>query len=358
MIVSAAWLAPALLGAVNEIAQLRIRGEPALDVSAILFGAGDWLIYAALTPIVFVFAQRLPLLRPRLARNAAIHLTLALAFSALWAGLCTLLKGALVPEGLWGDLRTHFTIWLFITLPVGVAIYFGLVGTEHGVRYFAEAKERRIAMAELSGQLSSARLAALQSRVNPHFLFNTLNTIAVLVRDGDQRSATRIIELLSDLLRRTLDTTAHEVSLGRELQLVNDYLEIERARFSDRLETRIEAGEAVRSALVPALAVQHLVENAVRHGVGRQPAGGTVTVVARRNGDVVEIAVLDDGPGLDSAGEPSGHGLNNTRERLHALYGEAASLAVENRSGGGVGATLRIPFREAVASKGREREDG
>lgn len=203
-------------------------------------------------------------------------------------------------------------------------------------------------MARLSEQLTGARFAALQAQVNPHFLFNTLNTIAVLVRDTDTAGATRMIEQLSDLLRRTLKPDrANEVTVDEELGLVRQYLAIEQARFSDRLRPSFDIAEAVRSAAVPSFAIQHLVENAVRHGIARRQEAGRVTITVHRLGDTLVVSVSDDGPGLDAAKEtPKGHGIENTRERLRALYGDRASLSVESQPGGGTMATLRAPFRE------------
>ncbi|HEX6204000.1 MAG TPA: histidine kinase [Thermoanaerobaculia bacterium] len=346
-LISAAWLAPAVLGALNEVAQGRLHRGGAVDLPSILFGAGDWLIYAAFTPAVLMAAQRWPLSRPRLRLHGGLHLALALLFAAAWAAAGTALKASLVPAQLWGDVRTHFLSWLFITLPFGVAVYLGLVGSEHAIRWFVTAREREVELAQLSQRLAAARLAALEARVNPHFLFNTLNTIGVLVRDGERGAATRVLEHLSDVLRRSLGRhREHEVPLGDELELVRAYAAIEQARFPDRLRVRLDVPPALLGAAVPGFALQHLVENAVRHGIARSPEGGEVTVAARRRGDRLELVVGDDGAGL--AGEPdrAGHGLENTRERLRALYGERASLSVEPREPRGVVATLRLPWRE------------
>jgi LytS/YehU family sensor histidine kinase len=208
-------------------------------------------------------------------------------------------------------------------------------------------------MVRLSEQLSGARFSALQAQLNPHFLFNTLNTITVLVRDGDKTGAVRIVEQLSDILRRTLNRRrANEVRLGDELDLVRQYLAIEQARFSDRLRPAVDVDDTLLAAAVPSFALQHLVENAIRHGIARRTDAGDVRVTARRlraasahDVDVLELVVTDDGPGY--AGQVArGHGIENTQERLRALYGEGASLKVSRREAGGTVATLRIPYRE------------
>ena len=345
MLVSAAWTGPAVLAAVNEVAQHRLYGTPGPDLRSILFAGGDWLLYALLTPLVFSIAARWPLARPHVARRALLHFCCSLAFCATWAGAGTLLAAALHdPNDSYS--APHFLSWLFITLPFGVAVYLAVVGIEHAIRFFAEGRHRETEVLRLSQQLAEARVAAIQAQVNPHFLFNTLNTIAVLVRDGD-RAATRIVEQLADMLRRTLGPhRANEVTLGEEIALVRQYLAIEAARFSDRLRPEIDLDAALASAAVPSFAVQHLVENAIRHGIARRSDAGRVHVRAIRRGGELEISVFDDGAGLSiPGGEMPGHGLAATRERLRALYREAATLTVSRGAERGTVATLRIPYR-------------
>ena len=357
MLVSALWIVPAIFGAVNEIAQRTMSGEPALDVGAILFGIFDWLLYALLTPGVFWTARRWPLARPHLGKHLALHLGISLLFCVAWAGAGTLLKMMWTPQTLWGPPLESFLRWLFITFPFGVSVYLGVVGTEHAIRYFVEARDRELQMARLAEQLSNARLAALQASVHPHFLFNTLNTVIVLVRDGERAAATRIIEQLSEVLRQSLRRAqTNEVSLGRELDLVSQYLAIEQARFSDRLRAQFEIDETLLSAAVPAFALQHLVDNAIRHGIAKAADAGTVLVRARRDGDVLELSVHDDGIGTAPDPHPVGHGLENTRERLQALYGRDASLTVVPMQPRGTIATLRVPYREMPPEPDRDDE--
>jgi LytS/YehU family sensor histidine kinase len=140
---------------------------------------------------------------------------------------------------------------------------------------------------------------------------------------------------------------SNEVTLGEELELVRHYVAIEQARFSDRLRPEFIVDDTLLSALVPSFALQHLVENAIRHGIAKQPDAGRLLVVVRRVGEMLEISVTDDGVGIDPAAEiPKGHGIENTRERLRALYGERASLEITRGDRGGTIATLKIPYRE------------
>ena len=363
MIVSAAWIVPAVFAVINRIAQARLqRWEPA-TLRELLFEFGDWLLYAFLTPAIFVISKRWPLTRPHLLRRAVLHFFFSLLFCVAWASVGQLLRYVLIrifapeiyhtamQEGaakFWLQFGIEWLGWIFTTLPFGVAVYLCVVGIEHATRYFIDAREREVQVARLSEQLSSARFAALQAQLNPHFLFNTLNTITVLVRDNDRQGAVSIIEHLSELLRRTLARhQANEVTLGEELDLVRQYVAIEQARFSDRLRPEFRIPELLLSATVPSFALQHLVENAIRHGIAKHTDAGLLLVTATRSGDVLEITVIDDGAGIDPAAPvPPGHGIDNTRERLRALYGDRASLEIARRAEGGTIATLRLPYRE------------
>jgi len=363
MIVSAAWIGPAVFAVINRIAQARLqRWEPA-SLRELLFEFGDWLLYAFLTPGVFAVSKRWPLSRPHLVRRAILHFFFSLLFCVAWATCGQVLRFVLIrifaPDiyhnamqqgaaNFWFQFGIEWLGWIFTTLPFGVAVYLCVVGIEHATRYFIDAREREVQVARLSEQLSGARFAALQAQLNPHFLFNTLNTITVLVRDNDRQGAVSIIEHLSELLRRTLSRhQANEVTLGEEFELVRQYVAIEQARFSDRLRPELRIPESLMSATLPSFSLQHLVENAIRHGIAKDTEAGLLIVSATRSGDVLEINVINDGVSIDpNVAAPPGHGIENTRERLRALYGDNASLVIVPRPEGGTIATLRVPYRE------------
>ncbi len=363
MIVSAAWIVPAAFAVINRVAQARLQGWEPATVRELLFEFGDWLLYAFLTPFVFAISKRWPLARPRLWRRILFHLFMSIMFCVAWATCGQVLRMLLVrlfapqlyheamQNGLgqfWLRIGVEWLSWIFITLPFGVAVYLCVVGIEHATRYFIDAREREVQIARLSEQLSGARFAALQAQLNPHFLFNTLNTIAVLVRDNDREGAVSIVEHLSELLRRTLSRhQANEVTLGEELDLVQQYVAIEQARFSDRLRPEFDIPDVLLTAAVPSFSLQHLVENAIRHGIAKDSDAGLLIVTAVRSGDMLEITVVNDGVSIDPAAPiPPGHGIDNTRERLRALYGDKASLEIVPRVEGGTIATLRVPYRE------------
>ena len=363
MIVSAAWILPAVFAVISRIAQTHLQGWDPADTRELLFQGGDWFLYAFLTPGVFAVSRTWPLGRPISKRRLLLHFFFAILFCVAWATIGHIYRLVLMQifapqilqeamqNGLaqfWQQFGVELLSWIFTTLPFGTAVYLCMVGIEHATRYFIEAREREVQVARLSEQLSSARFAALQAQLNPHFLFNTLNTIAVLVRDNDPRGAVRIVEHLSELLRRTLSRhRANEVTLGEELELVRQYVAIEQARFSDRLRPEFYIPDSLLSAAIPSFAIQHLVENAIRHGIARHPDAGLLVVTAARVEDMLEITVVDDGAGIDpDAYIPPGHGIDNTRERLRALYGDKASLVITRRTEGGTIATLRVPYRE------------
>ncbi len=300
-LIFAAWLVPALLSGFNTYVQDRLESRPP-DWHWVLFSSIDWLLYAVLTPLVFRASRRIPLERPHLARNITLHVAGALGMCVAWAALGTLLRLVIFPhaQGVEAQkLWLSFVSWVFTTLPFGVGVYFALVGIQHSFFYFAQARERETQAARLAAQLSEARLGALRMQLNPHFLFNSLNAITVLVRDRNTAAASRMLELLSDVLRQVLRTDeTHETALSRELEFLERYLAIEQVRFSDRLRPRIEIDPALARAAVPRFLLQPLVENALRHGIARRAAAGLVQVSAYREGGQLVLTVRDDGPGL------------------------------------------------------------
>ena len=359
--VSAIWLWPAVFNVITRILQTKLQGWDPATPGELFFQFGDWIAYAIVTPFIFWISDRWPVVRPHITRRMLVHLGFALLFCVVWALVGKILQAGLfwffqneqfhaeiakAGPNLGQVLARNVASWILTTIPFGVVVYTTVAGLAHAISYFSTARDRELQLARISEQLTSARFAALQAQLNPHFMFNTLNTITVLVRDGDRAGAVSVVEHLSELLRRTLSRhQANEVALGEELDLIDQYLAIEQARFPDRLKASIEVPDDIRSAAVPAFAIQHLVENAIRHGVARKEDAGRVRVTARREGDRLLVSVTDDGPGIRGA-SPAGHGLENTRERLRALYGDAASLEVVVGPAGGTVATLKVPYRE------------
>jgi len=223
---------------------------------------------------------------------------------------------------------------------------FGQLGWDYYGRY----RERELEAAELQRELVEARLEALRMQLNPHFLFNTLHAISAMIHENPE-TADRMIARLSELLRLTLDgSKAQEVPLSQELEFLDRYLEIEQARFSDRLKIEKLVQPEVLTALVPYLILQPLVENAIRHGIEPREELGQISIRASHNNGMLQLCVSDNGPGL-SENQPAawreGIGLSNTRSRLRHLHGENGRLELASAPGGGLEARIELPFRTA-----------
>jgi two-component system LytT family sensor kinase len=346
--VSAAWLGPAILAAFEAYMQSRLGNRPPITWRALAWEGGDWLIYALLTPVVFQMARRYPLMRGRAVRHIPVHLLASLVLCAVWAGTGTVLRWAIFPDVATPTARAVAS-WFFTSLPFGVAVYFAVLGVEHATFFFLEARTRETQATRLSAQLAEARLAALRTQLQPHFLLNSLNAITVIVRDRDTLTATRMLEQLGEMLRRVMRTDRpQEVPLAEELDFVRRFLAIEEIRFSDRLRPVFQVDPALLSAAVPELLLQPLVENALRHGLAKRVTATMLTIAARREGDELVLSVTDDGPGPGGGLEEprEGVGLANTRERLATLYGDRARLLLVATPEGGAAAVVRLPYRE------------
>jgi LytS/YehU family sensor histidine kinase len=203
--------------------------------------------------------------------------------------------------------------------------------------------------ARLNEQLSKAQLEALRRQIEPHFLFNTLNAIAGLVREQRNDAAVGMIAGLSDFLRRVLrESNRQEVTLGDEVEFLEGYLEIEKVRFGERLHVSMEIAEELFPAQVPALILQPMVENAVKHGIAQRVQGGTIQISASRTNGMLTLNVYNDGPPLPMNWEQTGSGIGiaNVRTRLQGLYGSGFGLSMRNEGPSGVQVSVSVPWRE------------
>lgn len=318
-------------------------------------------ICAAFTPAILWLGRRWPVDEAYRWRRITLHFGASVAFSLVSTALeVPVLAGI----GMWPTIRgpesfaTDFWMLLPYDLHGGIIRYWAVIGLQALFRSNREARRRerealelKIQSSQLAEQLSSSQLSALKMQLHPHFLFNTLGAIMVLVRQQKGREAEMMLSRMSDLLRHTLDDVeAQEVPLWRELDFLRIYLSIEQVRFEDRLGVRIDAGPEVADALVPHMALQPIVENAVRHGLGQSEEAVLIHIsVSRANGHLA-LTVTDDGPGCPTPVlEEKGIGLTNTRNRLKRLYGDGATLSAENRFPRGVQVTMTLPYRTGRA---------
>jgi two-component sensor histidine kinase len=334
-----------LVAAALDVLQTRLKGNAAWG--ALVFQGGEWILLGALTPITYYLGRRWPLQGPHVSRSLLVHVVGALVLCIGWATFGVILRRAV---NAWGDTDPPFGAdwlsWTLTSLPWSFFMYFAVLGCVHAFAYYVEARDREAQAARLHGQLAEARLEALRMQLQPHFLFNSLNAILVLVRDQETRSAARMLEQLSEMLRQVLRTDRpHEVPLEEELSLIRQYLAIEQVRFSDRLRIRYDVPEALQSAAVPRFILQPLVENALRHGVAERTEAVWIEIGAARAGTDLELWVRDGGRG-PVEGRRAGVGLENTKARLATLYGARAGLELSAEPAGGTRARIRLPYRD------------
>jgi signal transduction histidine kinase len=333
--VAAALLLTALLAAVRGATTVPITLQYALVHSGIMAGLCGMVIPAV--------RHRLTAAGPVTQWAVTIPALLGLAGvgSALASGLIGVL-GIGEREPFWVAVASVFPINAVLTMTVGAGLTLyeaqrsrlAAVTLELRTRELEAERERKMAL--------EARLASLESRLQPHFLFNTLNAISALIQE-DPDHAERTIERLAALLRFSLDATGRGlVPLADELKIVADYLEIERTRLGERLAFVIEVPAELARREVPPLAVQTLVENSVTHAIAPRPGPGRIRVTAAEAGDGVTLAVWDDGPGFTAADTRAGHGLENLQGRLAARFGGAAALSVAREAGGTL-VTVSLP---------------
>lgn len=328
-------------------------GDPVSWSFALGRALADWYVFAILSIPASWVARRFPLAAPGRFQSVMIHLTASAIFSIAWMVLRAGVEhwqsqGELFPV----EFAAAFGRVLVATFFFNLLIYWVIVITQQGLDYYRQFQERGIQTAELETRLTEARLQALQMQLNPHFLFNTLNAISSLMHK-DVDTADRMIAKLSELLRYTLESTnEQEVSLRQEVAFLDGYLEIQQARFGERLIVQREIGPEVLESRVPNLILQPLVENAIQHGIAPHARVGQVHLRATRRNDRLELEVRDNGNGLPKNGpQRDGIGLANTRARLQQLYGAAQSLELKDATEGGLVVRITIPWRVVEDAK-------
>ena len=332
------------------VATFAQRGKPASFPFLLLLNLNYWYSWALITPGILWLARRFPLERDSWLRSVPVHV--AGVFVGTLAHVTLVMLGRMAiytwsgeTQGVW---LMEFQRLFFLNFDWEMMTYWTIVGVSDALRYHYEAQDRALRASRLETRLMEAQLQTLQRQLQPHFLFNTLNTIAALMH-RDVEAADQMLAKLSDLLRMALDQRGgQEVTLKDELEFLQKYLEIEQARFGERLSVSFDIAPETLDAQVPNLLLQPLVENSIRHAVAVRIEPGHIEIRARQLAETLELVVRDNGPGMPPARLTSpgkGVGLANTRSRLERLYGANHQLLFSEPPGGGVMVTVTIPFK-------------
>ena len=308
---------------------------------------GRALMWAAMAPLILRMREKLPLSRGPWAGGIGFHLAMSFTVMAVYY------LGRMVAYMLfWEDMSGEFwsTAWsnFYGRNIIDMAYYWAVLGFGYSLEIYRRFKNEELKAAQLEARLIETELKALREQMRPHFLFNTLNTIAVLVRERKNDDAVNLIARLSSLLRMSLDNTrVHEVTVRQEVDFLERYLEIQKARFSDRLKVGIEVDAEAMDVRIPNLLLQPLVENAILHGIAPKAGPGRVDVLGSVKEGRLHLEVRDDGPGLfnGSARAKEGIGLSNTRERIAKIYGAQGHLSLRSEPGRGVTVQIVLPCR-------------
>jgi two-component system LytT family sensor kinase len=349
--VVAAWGSVALFNATQNVVVMHSEGmhHRWAQLFANVFLA--WLPWLAATPLVFYLGAVFSPARLKPLRTWLVHAMACAGIGVTAAAWSSAVEIALNPWPV--ESRPHFfPFWFdkyYNSLLSTVVLYAFILCTQYVLE-----SNRRIALqqaesARLNELLSKAQLAALRQQIEPHFLFNTLNAVAGLVREKRNDDAVNMIVRLSDFLRRVVeDSDRQQVPLAQELEFLQKYIDIQKARFAQRLEVSVDVPDELLPAQIPALILQPMVENAIKHGIAKRVQGGTVRISASRMNGTLNLSVYNDGPALPSAlAARSGIGVSNVRNRLQALYGDTFSMTLQDCPPSGVEVAISVPYRES-----------
>jgi two-component system, LytTR family, sensor kinase len=344
------WLLAALLWSILGLL-FAMPGLSAHNWPHPLLGSlAQWWSWGLVTPLIFWVDARLPFKEKQLGRRILAQLMPSLVLTTLYIYVSAAVR-AVVGLGGWSALADPRLLASAFRGGIlwGWLVYWLIFGARQIYQYYHHYLASELRLERMERSFSQARLNALRMQLDPHFLFNALNTVSSQV-ERDPRLARSMIEHLGDLLRLSLEARdRQEVPLAEEMAFLDHYVAIQRIRFGSSLRIETHIAPEVKYALVPCLIVQPLVENAIRHGISRRSSGGAVTVTAVRSAEQVEIRVIDDGVGLPpgwTLENSTGLGLSVTRERIAGLHPNGSSrFAVGRRSGGGTEVEISLPLR-------------
>ncbi len=347
--VIAVWVLLALFMS-NQLYEAYLQSDkPITWLTALIMEMAYVTMWILLAPVVWRLSLRFKFDRRSWFFSGVIHIIAGMLLSSLTMALRTVLQWAII-----NNFQTSLS-WqnvmnaAFTYYDYGIMSYLLLLLISYAFIYYERFRERDIAAAVLETQLTQAQLQSLKMQLHPHFLFNTLHAIAVLIRKNENQNAIRMLTGLSDLLRYSLNNThAQEVALKQELEMLDLYLKIQQTRFQDRLSVSIEVQPDALEAQIPNFLLQPLVENAIQHGVAPLAQEGNIQIQAVRENGMLSISIRDNGAGVISSQkelQTQGIGLSNTIARLDKLYGASYRFCLGNHPEGGAIVSVSIPYR-------------
>ncbi|SEU38830.1 Histidine kinase [Myxococcus fulvus] len=344
---------PGVIAALHTWVYAQAKDPSYSFTRALLVQLPPWQYWAFATPVVLGLGRRFRLERGVWPRALAVHVAALAVLMVPYVTLIYFVSRAAGEKWLAEtSLGQMLPLMMAKHVITSLLIYGTLVAIGYAVEYHRRYREGELAQSQLETRLAHAQLDVLRAQLHPHFLFNTLNAISVLVRKQDTAGSIRMLTGVSELLRMTLNSTGRQrVPLHEDLDFLERYLDIEQTRFQDRLQVVRAIDPVTLGALVPSLILQPLVENAIKHGLAVRAGSGCVELHASREGTRLVLEVLDDGPGLAPGWErqDGGIGVANVRARLQQLYADRHVFSLENRTEGGVRARLELPFQSASA---------
>ena len=349
--IAAIWSALGLIEACETVFPMHAQGMHHNWVRLFFTLMIVWLPWALATPWVIQLGRRFAPARTSGLSTWVLHVSVAIGIGLIFSAWYASLEKLLNPWAIDPNARGTFTLlWLskfYSSVTTSLVLYAFILVIDYALQSRQRLARQQTEAAQLGEQLSRAQLDALRRQIEPHFMFNALNSIAALVRDNRSDAAVDMIVSLSDFLRHAAeDSTRPRVPLAQEVERLRQYLEIQKARFAERLQVTLTIPVELLAAQVPSLILQPLVENAIKHGISKRAQGGEIQVAAAQTNGRLNLRVGNDGPGLPAELEKgrTGIGIANLRNRLQLMYGSGFELSLRNQTAGGVEVSISLPL--------------
>jgi len=350
--IASIWLGIGLFTAGQNVLVMRAEGMHHAWTRLFVVMLVSWLPWALVTPLILHLGRQYPPVGLRPVSTWFTHFAVWAIIALVSAAWLAWLQESLNPLAMSESPGPFLPLWLdtfYNWIPQFFFVYAALLAGS----YILDSRDRlvrqQIETARLNEQLSKAQLDALRHQIEPHFLFNTLNAVAGLVREKRNDAAVSMIVGLSDFLRKVVaDSDRQQVPLGEEMEFLQTYLDIQKVRFADRLQVSVNVPKELFPAHVPSLILQPMVENALKHGIAKRAQGGMIRIAAARSNGILTLSVYNDGPALPADWETthSGIEISNARTRLRCLYGDAFDFSMRNQAPDGVEVSVSVPFQE------------